>query len=140
MAGLSKDSLETVATTEHSRAELLESSKLSGATGGSEAGTKRKEHPKSTGKRFKALGNVVLAMRRFQASINPTVTFGTPPSSQNGSAASSGAVAAGHSGGAEATSVRRGPRDPGNASKLKRMHTSSRNRFATVLQPLEKEL
>lgn len=66
MAGLSKDSLETVATTEHSRAELLESSKLSGATGGSEAGTKRKEHPKSTGKRFKALGNVVLAMRRFQ--------------------------------------------------------------------------
>lgn len=33
------------------------------------------EKPKTT---FKALGNVVLAMKRFQASLNPTYTYGKP--------------------------------------------------------------
>lgn len=34
---------------------------------------KKPERPKTT---FKALGNVVLAMKRFQASLNPTYTYG----------------------------------------------------------------
>mmetsp|Transcript_13118 Transcript_13118/g.39705 ORF Transcript_13118/g.39705 Transcript_13118/m.39705 type:complete len:190 (+) Transcript_13118:171-740(+) len=108
--------------------------------GSAEATGKRKEHPKFTGSRFKAVAHVVLAMKRFQASINPTVTFGKPPSSNGGSASSSGAVASAQQQGLEATSPRLGPRNPDNASKLQRCaHSTSRNRFAMVMQPLADE-
>lgn len=41
--------------------------------------------------------------------------------------------------GGEATSARLGPKDSANVGKLQRMQTSSRNRFATVMQPLADE-
>lgn len=94
---------------------------------------KRKEPPAATGTRFKAVGTMVLAMRRFQASLNPTITFGKQTSSAGGSASSSGAV----SPGPEASSVPRGPMNAANRGKLQRTNTpTSRNRMALVMQPL----
>lgn len=96
---------------------------------------KRKIPPAPTGSRFKAVGTMVLAMRRFQASINPTVTFGKPSSSAGGSASSSGGVKEGTE---AVTSAVRGPRSPSNQGKLQKTAKaeSQRNRMATILRPL----
>lgn len=98
---------------------------------------KRKLPPKHTGTRFKAVGNMVLAMRRFQASLNPTVTFGKPSSSAGGSVSSGGTADA------EATSEPRGPQgrggplDAANRGKLQRVNTpTNRNRMALIMQKL----
>jgi hypothetical protein len=97
---------------------------------------KRKLPPLPTGSRFKAVGTMVLAMKRFQASLNPTVTFGKPSSSAGGSVSSTGTA------GAEATSTpQRGPQNPANRGKLQRSNTpNSRNRMALVFTPLPDEV
>lgn len=40
------------------------------------AGVPQKDQKQKSKTTFKALGNVVLAMKRFQASLNPTYTYG----------------------------------------------------------------
>lgn len=122
-------------STKEERSLLADASCPDSSISAAEHTGKRKEPPKFTGSRFKAVGNVVLAMKRFQgwplpristwyiaplrrfssfssirlsvlpgagtsvlfllraASINPTVTFGKPPSSAGGSGSSGGAAA-----------------------------------------------
>ena len=67
----------------------------------------KKEPPKTT---FKALGNVVLAMQRFKASLNPTYTYGrqtaspSPSLSLEGKSSRSGGAVEHGSSGAEHSS------------------------------------
>ncbi|BDA44842.1 hypothetical protein COCOBI_06-3200 [Coccomyxa sp. Obi] len=52
---------------------------------------KRKDVDSSTSHRFKVVSQLVIAMKRFQASLNPTYTYGKRPASSSSSG--SGAVA-----------------------------------------------
>jgi len=106
--------------------------------------SKRKTPPLPTGSRFKVVGHMVLAMQRFQASLNPTVEFGKRPSASGQSAApgsssanisSSAGVKVVHS--SDATSEpRRGP-TAANAAKLQKRTFSERGHIADlVFSPL----
>ncbi|CAL8469416.1 g8957 [Coccomyxa elongata] len=106
---------------------------------------KRKDVESSTSHRFKVVSQLVIAMKRFQGSLNPTYTYGKRPASSSSSG--SGAVAGSFKKGAtspepvqEATSGSFArqfsrPGEPG-APKVPRKHDVHGNRTNILFRPL----
>ncbi|EIE21607.1 hypothetical protein COCSUDRAFT_66969 [Coccomyxa subellipsoidea C-169] len=102
---------------------------------------KRKDGGTSSSHRFKVVSQLVIAMRRFQASLNPTYTYGKRPASSN---SSGGAVAASFKKSPEHTQeVTSGsfarqfsrPGEPG-APKVARNHNFHGNKTSFVFRAL----
>lgn len=128
--------VETREATPEELSSLTEATSSTASAAVSEVSGKRKDRPKPSSSRFKMVGNVVLAMQRFQASLNPTITFGKGAASpgQVASSSSHDAIAPASQLSADANSLPSRNSDTSGAPKLRKLQ--SRNRFATMMQPL----